>query len=65
MLGFGFGLGYFLTGTSWVYISMHDFGGMGILTAAAIATTVFCTILALFPAAAGWLFARTRAAVDG
>ena len=27
-LGFGFGLGYFLTGTSWVYVSMHDFGGM-------------------------------------
>ena len=60
ILGFGFGLGYFLTGTSWVYVSMHDFGGMAWPVAAA-ATTVFCTILALFPAAAGWLFARTPA----
>ena len=62
MIGFCFGLGYFLTGVSWVYVSMHDFGGMAV-PIAAFATTFFCSYLALFPAAAGWLthrFSRTR-----
>ena len=60
LLGLGFGLGYFLTGTSWVYVSMHDFGGMP-WPIAGFATTFFCSYFALFPAAAGWLFARPRA----
>ena len=60
MFGFGFGLGYFLTGTSWVYVSMHDFGGMA-WPVAAFASGVFCAILAVFPAAAGWIYARTPA----
>src|SRR4249920_418474 len=50
-LGLSFGLGYFLTGTSWVYVSMHDFGGMA-WPVAGFATLFFCTYLALFPAAA-------------
>ena len=61
-LGFGFGLGFFLTGTSWIYVSMHDFGGMAV-PIAAFATTFFCSYLALFPAAASWLtytLSRTR-----
>ena len=61
-MGFSFGLGYFLTGVSWVYVSMHDFGGMA-LPIAAFATTFFCSYLALFPAAASWLthtLSRTR-----
>ncbi|HTS54588.1 MAG TPA: apolipoprotein N-acyltransferase [Burkholderiales bacterium] len=60
VLGVGFGLGYFLTGTSWVYVSMHDFGGMA-WPVAGFATLFFCSYLALFPAAAGWTFARLRA----
>jgi apolipoprotein N-acyltransferase len=56
-LGFGFGLGYFFVGTSWVYVSMHDFGGMA-WPVAGVATMVFCSIFSVFPAAAGWLFAR-------
>src|SRR5262245_28988780 len=59
-LGFSFGLGYFLTGTSWVYVSMHDFGGMA-WPVAGVATLFFCSYLALFPAAAGWVFARIPA----
>jgi len=59
-LGLSFGLGYFLTGTSWVYVSMHDFGGMA-WPVAGFATLFFCTYLALFPASAGWAFARLRA----
>jgi len=58
--GFTFGLGYFLTGASWVFVSMHDFGGMA-WPVAGFATLFFCSYLALFPAAAGWIFARIRA----
>lgn len=61
-LGLGFGLGYFLTGTSWVYVSMHDFGGMA-WPLAGFATVFFCSYLALFPAVAGWAFARLSAPV--
>ena len=55
--GFAFGLGYFLVGVSWVYVSLHDFGGMP-LVLAALATFLFCAYLALFPALAGWLSLR-------
>lgn len=55
--GFWFGLGLFGAGVSWIYVSLHQFGGMpGPL--AAFATVALCAFLALFPAAAGWLQAR-------
>lgn len=54
--GFGFGLGYFLFGVGWVYVSMHDFGGMP-LPVAAFATLLFSAYLAMFPAAATALLA--------
>jgi apolipoprotein N-acyltransferase len=54
-LGFAFGLAFFLTGTSWIYVSMHDFGGMA-MPVAALATMIFCSVFALLPAAAAWLF---------
>jgi apolipoprotein N-acyltransferase len=62
--GYGFGLGMFGAGVSWIYVSLHTFGGMPPLLAG-IATLLFCAFLALFPAAAGWLQARipARAAV--
>jgi apolipoprotein N-acyltransferase len=49
----------FCVGVSWVYVSLHDFGGMP------AALTVFVTfllaaILALFPALAGWLSTFVR-----
>jgi apolipoprotein N-acyltransferase len=53
-LGAAFGLGYFLTGVSWIYVSLHDFGGMS-MPLAAFATLFFCTYLCLFPAAAAAL----------
>jgi apolipoprotein N-acyltransferase len=53
-LGLAFGLGYFLTGVSWIYVSLHDFGGMS-MPLAAFATLFFCTYLSLFPAAAAGL----------
>jgi apolipoprotein N-acyltransferase len=59
-LGFWFGLGLFGTGVSWVYVSLHQFGGMP-APLAGFATAAFCAFLALFPAAAGWLQARVPA----
>jgi apolipoprotein N-acyltransferase len=59
-LGFAFGLGLFLTGVSWVYVSLHDFGAMP-APLAAFATLLFCAFLALFPAAACVVYARSKA----
>lgn len=57
LLGWLFGLGYFLAGVSWVYISLSIFGGMpGWL--AALATLLFCATLALYPALAAAVFKR-------
>jgi apolipoprotein N-acyltransferase len=55
--GFLFGFGLFLAGVSWVYVSLHTFGGMP-APLAALATVLFCAWLAAFPALAAWLFAR-------
>jgi apolipoprotein N-acyltransferase len=61
--GYCFGLGYFLAGVSWVYVSLHVFGSMPAILAG-LATLIFCAYLALWPAFAGWLtvrFARSPA----
>jgi apolipoprotein N-acyltransferase len=58
--GYWFGLGMFGAGVSWIYVSMHTFGGMP-LPLAGLATLLFCALLALFAAAAGWLQARIPA----
>jgi apolipoprotein N-acyltransferase len=58
--GFVFGLGYFLAGVSWIYVSLHDFGSMP-AALAALATFLFCAFIALFPALAGWIAARFAA----
>ncbi len=60
VIGLAFGLGLFCTGINWIYVSLHDFGGMP----AAIA--VFCTFLlslflATFPALAGFFQAMIGA----
>lgn len=54
-IGFAFGLGYFLVGVSWVYVSLHDFGAMP-APLAGILTLAFCVYLALFPALTGWTY---------
>lgn len=58
-LGYCFGLGYFLFGVSWVYVSMHEFGGMT-APLAAFATLVFCAYLALYPALAASVLGIAR-----
>ncbi|MDA0276682.1 MAG: apolipoprotein N-acyltransferase [Proteobacteria bacterium] len=56
-VGYLFGLGLFVIGVSWIYVSLHRFGAMP-APLAALATFIFCAFLALFPAAAAWLQAR-------
>src|SRR5690606_8729116 len=51
-LGFFFGLGLFNTGIYWIYISLHEFGGMP-WWMAAFSTFCLCAFLSLFPALAG------------
>lgn len=63
-LGFCWGLGFFLAGVSWVYVSLHDVGGMAAPVALA-ATALFCAYLALFPALAGYLSRRLASADFG
>jgi apolipoprotein N-acyltransferase len=57
LAGLAFGLGLFLAGVSWVYVSMHVHGAMPAVLAA-LATLLFCSYLAAFPAMAGWLVVR-------
>jgi apolipoprotein N-acyltransferase len=59
-IGWWFGLGFFLTGVSWVYVSLHNFGAMPLPLAAA-ATLLFCAFLALFPSCVGYFYARLKA----
>jgi apolipoprotein N-acyltransferase len=59
--GFCFGLGLFGAGVSWVYVSLSQFGGMW-PPLAALATFLFCALLACFTGAATWLQARIPAA---
>jgi apolipoprotein N-acyltransferase len=58
-LGWWFGFGYFLTGVSWVYVSLHTFGAMP-AALAAFFTLLFCAYLALSPAATGYVFSVVR-----
>lgn len=55
--GFLFGVGMFGVGVSWVYVSMHDFGGVP-APVGVLLTLLFVLFLALFPAIVGWLHVR-------
>ena len=59
VLGYAWGLGCFFAGVSWVYVSMHDAGGMN-AAVAALATLAFAATLACFPALAGGLWVRLK-----
>lgn len=56
-LGFYFGLGFFGSTVSWVYISLHNFG-QAPFWLAILLTILFIAYLALFPAFCGYLLAR-------
>src|SRR5690554_1595440 len=55
--GWAFGLGMFTSGTSWVYVSIHDYGAAPPFLAGFL-TAVFVAGLSLFLALFGWLWAR-------
>lgn len=63
-LGLAWGLGTFLAGVSWLYISLNRYGGMA-PPLAGLAVVLFCAYLALFPALAASLFVRWRARLSG
>jgi apolipoprotein N-acyltransferase len=69
LTGGAFGFGNFMTGVWWLYVSMHDYGGMAAPLAGA-AVVLFSLYLALYPALASavWSFcaghARNGAAAD-
>ena len=56
-IGFCFGLGLFGVGVSWVFVSMHRYGDMGVLLAALV-TALFLITLSLSTAATAWLTRR-------
>jgi apolipoprotein N-acyltransferase len=58
-IGFVWGLGFFIAGVSWVFVSLSVYGSMAPWLAA-LATFLFCALLALFPAAVGALQAHWR-----
>lgn len=58
-LGLAFGLGFFNAGIYWIYISLHDFGGMP-WWMAAFSTFALNAFLSLFPAFVGWFSKRSR-----
>jgi len=52
-LGFQYGLGLFIVGIYWIYISLHDFGGMP-WWFAGFCTFCLCTFMALFTGLVSW-----------
>jgi apolipoprotein N-acyltransferase len=59
LTGWLFGLGFFGVGVSWIYVSLHVYGGMA-TPLALLATFIFCSILALFPGCLSSLQARIK-----
>lgn len=56
-LGWCFGAGLFLSGTSWLYVSIHDYGDASLLLAG-ILSGGFCLLLALMHAIFGYGYVR-------
>ena len=63
-LGFAFGFGLFSAGIGWLYVALHDYGGMPMLLAVT-AVALFAAFYALFPAAVGYAQARLRSHFGG
>jgi apolipoprotein N-acyltransferase len=64
LAGLGFGVGWFVAGVGWLYVSMHTYGLMP-APLAALALVLFAFYLGLFPAAASWATAWIAARRPG
>jgi apolipoprotein N-acyltransferase len=54
LIGLAYGLGLMCAGMNWIYVSLHDFGGMpGAM--AVLCTFLLSLVLAIFPAMVGYL----------
>lgn len=58
LTGWLFGVGFFLVGVSWIYVSLSSFGGMPFWLAGLKMTLAFCATLALYPALMAAAFQR-------
>jgi apolipoprotein N-acyltransferase len=63
LLGFCWGMGFFLCGVSWLYVSLHDYGGMP-APLAALAIFLFCAYLSIYPLLAGLLVRLLHARLE-
>ena len=59
-IGFSFGIGYFVAGISWIYVSLHDFGAMA-APLAAFLTFALAAVLAAYPAIIGFVYHQAGA----
>lgn len=59
LTGTAYGLGLFGSGSSWVYYSIHDYGGASVVLALLL-VTLFTLALSLFHTLFGYLFGRFR-----
>lgn len=55
--GLFFGLGFFGFGTSWVFVSIHEYGHLNSLVSALI-TLLFLSYLSLFPASMAFIYCK-------
>lgn len=63
-LGLTFGMGFFCAGIGWLYVALHDYGGMPMLLAA-VAIGLFAGLLSLFIAIVAYAQARLRSRFGG
>jgi apolipoprotein N-acyltransferase len=57
LIGWAFGVGKYGVGASWIYVSIHDYGPAPWWLAGSL-VTLFVAAMALFPAVAGFAYAR-------
>ena len=60
LLAWVFGLGKYAVGVSWIYVSIHQYGGASPLLAGAM-VTVFVAFMALFCLPIGWFLGKLKA----